>query len=269
MDASTKGVILVTGASAGIGLACAERLHGAGWSVFGAARRSVADPGWTSLVMDVDDDASVASGVETILSQKGRLDGVVACAGWGLAGATEHTPITAAKAQMETNFWGAVRVVQQALPAMRSRGAGRIVLISSLGGIIGIPFQSFYSASKFAMEGYGEALAYEVAPFGIQVTMVEPGNIKTDFTSSRRDVEPPADDPYRAAVAKAIGTMIEDERNGAPPDDVARAVQRVLEARRPPRRVSVGKFDERIGLMGKRLLPYRLFERAAKGSLGV
>jgi NAD(P)-dependent dehydrogenase (short-subunit alcohol dehydrogenase family) len=262
-------VILVTGASAGIGLACADRLHGAEWSVFGAARRTVADRGWSSLVMDVDDDASVASGVQQVLSEKGRLDGVVACAGWGLAGAAEHTPIDAAKEQMETNFWGAVRVVQQALPAMRRQGSGRIVLISSLGGIIGIPFQSFYSASKFAMEGYGESLAYEVAPYGIEVTMVEPGNVKTDFTSSRRDVEPPADDAYHDAVAKAIGTMIEDERNGVPPDDVARVVQRVLEARRPPRRASVGKFDERIGIMGKRLLPYRLFERAAKGSLGV
>ncbi len=269
MDEPTGGVILVTGASAGIGLACADRLHGARWSVFGAARRTVADRGWSSLVMDVDDDASVASGVERVLSEKGRLDGVVASAGWGLAGAAEHTPIDAAKEQMETNFWGAVRLVQHALPAMRRQGSGRIVLISSLGGIIGIPFQSFYSASKFAMEGYGESLAYEVAPYGIEVTMVEPGNVKTDFTSSRRDVEPPADDPYHDAVAKAVGVMIEDERNGVPPDDVARVVQRVLSSRRPPRRVSVGKFDERIGIMGKRLLPYRLFERAAKGSLGV
>ena len=171
---------------------------------------------------------------------------------------------------METNFWGAVRVVQHALPIMRRQGRGRVVLISSIGGIVGIPFQSFYSASKFAMEGYGESLAYEVAPFGIQVTLVEPGNVRTDFTQSRRDVPGPGgDDPYREATAKAVGTMIEDEANGVPPADVAAAVQRVLEAGRPPRRVSVGKFDERIGIMGKRLLPYRLFERAAKGSLGV
>ena len=222
------------------------------------------------MVMDVDDDASVTSGFEALGAEHGRLDAVVACAGWGLAGAVEQTPIAEAKDQMETNFWGAVRVVQQALPVMRGQGRGRIILISSIGGIVGIPFQSFYSASKFAMEGYGESLAYEVAPFGIQVTLVEPGNVRTDFTSSRRDVEPPdGDDPYRAATAKALGTMIEDEANGVPPDDVAVVVQRVLEARRPPRRVSVGKFDERIGIMGKRLLPYRLFEKAAKGSLGV
>jgi len=163
-----------------------------------------------------------------------------------------------------------VRVVQAALPVMRRQRGGRLVLISSIGGIVALPFQSFYSASKFAMEGYGESLAYEVAPFGIQVTLVEPGNVRTDFTRSRRDVAaPPGDDPYRQATARAVGKMIEDEANGVPPDDVAAVVQRALEARRPPRRMSVGKLDERIGIMGKRLLPYRLFEKAAKGSLGV
>ena len=263
-------VILITGASAGIGQACADRLHARGWTVVGASRRGTSSGGWSPLVMDVDSDGSVAAGFETLESDRGRLDAVVACAGWGLAGAAEQTPIGDAKDQMETNFWGTVRVVQHALPIMRRQGRGRVVLISSIGGIVGIPFQSFYSASKFAMEGYGESLAYEVAPFGIQVTLVEPGNVRTDFTQSRRDVPGPGgDDPYREATAKAVGTMIEDEANGVPPADVAAVVQRVLEAGRAPRRVSVGKFDERIGIMGKRLLPFRLFERAAKGSLGV
>ncbi len=263
-------VVLVTGASAGIGKACADRQHALGWRVVGASRRGISPGGWTPMVMDVDSDNSVASGVEALLSEHGRLDAVVACAGWGLAGASEQTPISDAKDQMETNFWGAVRVVQQALPVMRRQGRGRVILISSIGGVIGIPFQSFYSASKFAMEGWGESLAYEVEPFGIQVTLVEPGNVRTDFTQSRRDVAPPeGDDAYRAATAKAVGTMIEDEANGVPPDDVAAVVQRALGAKRAPRRMSVGKFDERIGIMGKRLLPYRLFERAAKGSLGV
>ncbi len=135
---------------------------------------------------------------------------------------------------------------------------------------MGIPFQSFYSASKFAMEGYAESLAYEVEPFGIHVTLVEPGNVRTDFTeqptgrASPRRVTTPTETPR-----KALRTMIADETNGVPPDDVAVVVERVLKARRPPRRISVGKFDERIGIMGKRLLPYRLFEKAAKGSLGV
>ncbi len=153
---------------------------------------------------------------------------------------------------------------------MRARGTGRLVLIGSIGGMIGIPFQAFYTASKFAMEGYAEALAYEVAPFDITVTVVEPGNVRTDFTASRKAVRPPdGDDPYAAVVAKAVGVMERDEANGVEPVAVAVVVERVLAAARPPRRVSVGKFGERIGIMAKRLMPYRLFEKAAKGSLGV
>jgi NAD(P)-dependent dehydrogenase (short-subunit alcohol dehydrogenase family) len=263
--------VLISGASAGIGRACADRLHNSGWTVIGASRRGTTSGGWQAVTMDVDDDASVDGGVARVLAELGRLDAVVACAGWGLAGAAEQTPIADAKAQLETNFWGAVRVVQAALPAMRRQGGGRAVLISSLGGVIGIPFQAFYSASKFALEGYGEALAYEVSPFGIEVTLVQPGNIRTDFTAARRTVASADgdEDPYARAVRKAVGLMERDEANGAPPETVARTVQRVLEARRPPRRVSVGKAGERVGVMAKRVLPYRLFEKAAKGSLGV
>jgi len=163
-----------------------------------------------------------------------------------------------------------VRVLQQVLPAMRAQGGGRIVLMSSIGGVIGIPFQAFYSASKFALEGLGEALAYEVEPLGVQVTLVEPGNVKTDFTASRQMAQAGGGDPvYGAAVTKAVGLMERDEANGVPAADVAAVVRRVLESRRPPRRVSVGKSRERAGLLAKRLLPFRAFEAAAKSSLGV
>jgi NAD(P)-dependent dehydrogenase (short-subunit alcohol dehydrogenase family) len=220
--------------------------------------------------MDVDNDGSVHSGMTALVAEHARLDAVVACAGWGLAGPVELTPVADAKDQLETNFWGAVRVVQAALPIMRRQGGGRVVLISSIGGVIGIPFQAFYSASKFAMEGYGEALAHEVGPFGIDVSLVEPGNVRTDFTSSRRNVtSPDADDTYSAAVTKAVGLMEKDEANGVAPDAVAKVIEKVLKASRPPRRVSVGKMGERVGTVAKRLMPYRLFEAAAKSSLGV
>ncbi len=263
-------VVLVTGASAGIGQACATRLHASGWTVFGASRRGTGEGGWTGLVMDVDRDDSVRDGIQGILGQTGRLDAVVAGAGWGLAGAVEQTSIEDAHDQLETNFWGAVRAVGEALPVMRAQGAGKIVLISSIGGIVALPFQAFYSASKFAMEGYGEALAYEVAPFGIEVTLVEPGNVRTDFTANRRDaVAPGGEDPYRVAATRAVTKMEEDESKGVEPDAVAAVVQRVLDARHPPRRASVGKMGERVGILAKRLMPYRAFEQAAKGSLGV
>ena len=157
---------LVTGASAGIGRACAEELHAAGWAVTGASRRGTTSGGWTGLVMDVDDDDSVRAGVAGVLASGGRIDALAACAGWGLAGAVEQCTIGEAKAQLETNFWGCVRVLQQVLPAMRAQGGGRIVLMSSIGGVIGIPFQAFYSASKFALEGLGEALRTRWRPRG-------------------------------------------------------------------------------------------------------
>jgi NAD(P)-dependent dehydrogenase (short-subunit alcohol dehydrogenase family) len=263
-------VALITGASAGIGLACADRLHQQGWKVFGASRRGTSPGGWSPLTMDVDRDTSVEAGVRSVTEGEGQLRAVVACAGWGLAGAVEDTPIDQAKAQFETNFWGAVRVVQAALPVMRRQGSGRIVLVGSIGGVIGLPFQAFYSASKFALEGYGESLAYEVAPFSIDVTIVEPGNVKTDFTASRRTVEPPTGkSEYVAASTKAIGKMAQDEAKGVPPADIAATVAKVLTARRPPRRISAGSVDERVGPLAKRVLPYALFERMAKGSLGV
>jgi NAD(P)-dependent dehydrogenase (short-subunit alcohol dehydrogenase family) len=265
-----KRVVLVTGASAGIGLSLAGRLHGKGWTVVGASRRGAGSGDWESLVMDVDDDRSVTDGVRGMVLEHRRIDAVVACAGWGLAGSVEQTPVADAKAQLETNFWGTVRVVQAVLPTMRDQGSGRLVLVSSIGGVIGIPFQAFYTASKFALEGYGEALAYEVAPFGIEVSLVQPGNVRTDFTASRRLVEAAGGgDPYGRAVTKAIGIMERDEQNGVPADQVAAVIERLLNARRPRRRVSVGKVGERVGLPAKRLLPYRVFERAAKGSLGV
>ena len=301
-------VALVTGASAGIGWATATRLAADGWAVVGASRRGTAPEGCEGLVMDVDEDASVKVAVDGVLKERGRVDALVTCAGWGVAGALELTPVDEAKAQLETNFWGTVRVVQAVLPAMRAAGDGRLVLLSSIGGLIGLPFQAFYSASKFALEGLGEALAYEVAPFGIKVTVLEPGNVRTEFTDRRRVVgadgvspvegggrragrepagrepagggrEPAGREPgpeggafmevYSSAQAKAISVMERDERNGVAPDKVAAAIAKVLSSSRPPRRLSVGKASERVGLIAKRVMPFWAFEAAARSSLGV
>jgi NAD(P)-dependent dehydrogenase (short-subunit alcohol dehydrogenase family) len=288
--ADARRVALVTGASAGIGKACAHRLAAAGWTVTGASRRGTGDsapgsvaggssaicrtstPGaaWTAVVMDVDQDASVQAGVARVIERDGRIDALIAAAGWGIAGAAEYTSIAEAKAQFETNFWGCVRVVQAVLPQMREQQHGRLILISSIGGVIGLPFQAYYSASKFALEGFAEALAYEVAPFAIGVTLVQPGNIATDFTANRRLAEArPGDAAYAEAMTRAVSLMEHDEAGGAPAERVAATVQRILESSRPPRRVSVGKAGERVGLLAKRLLPFRVFEAAAKPSLGV
>jgi NAD(P)-dependent dehydrogenase (short-subunit alcohol dehydrogenase family) len=260
--------ILITGASAGIGRACAERLSREGHTVIGASRRFVSGVAWSTISMDVDDDASVANAVERLIAEHGGLDAVVTCAGWGLAGAIEQTPIDDARAQLETNFFGTVRVVRAALPSLRAR-RGRVILMSSIGGVIGLPFSGYYSASKFALEGWGEALAWEVKPYGVHVTLIEPGNFRTDFTKSRREVEVTGEDPYLAARQKAISVMERDERNGANPTAVAALVDRVLNSSRPPRRATVGPVGERVGPLAKRLLPGRVFEAASASALGV
>ena len=127
-----------------------------------------------------------------------------------------------------------------------------------------------YSATKFALEGYAEALGYEVAPLGISVTTVQPGDIKTDFTARRREVTGPGvDDPYAAAARRAIGHMEKSEAAGSPPETVARTIERVLMAKRPPRRVSSGKAQQRVVVLAKHLLPDRLFAKATKSALGV
>jgi NAD(P)-dependent dehydrogenase (short-subunit alcohol dehydrogenase family) len=265
-QASDPRTVLVTGASSGIGYACAQLLATRGHTVVGASRRRVDGVAWRPLVMDVDDDGSVAAGVAGVVREHGGLDAVVACAGWGLAGSVEQTPITDARAQLETLFFGTVRVVTAALPALRER-RGRVVLMSSIGGLIGLPFQAYYSAGKFALEGWAEALAWEVAPLGVRVTLVEPGNFHTGFTEGRRVVAVDGDDPYAEARRKAIAQMEHDEVNGKDPARVAAVVEKVLTARRPPRRVTVGPVMERLGPFAKRLLPYRGFEAAAASSL--
>ena len=271
----TSKVVLITGASSGIGRSCADHLADRGYTVVGASRRGAADATWASLSMDVDDDSSVAAGIEQVVREHGGIDAVVPCAGWGLAGAVEQTPIGDARAQLETNFFGVVRTVTAALPSLRAR-AGRIVVISSIGGVIGLPFQAYYSASKFALEGWAEALAWEVKPFGVGVTLVQPGNFRTGFTGARRTVGDAGsahgagdDDPYRAARDKAVRQMERDEEGGADPTAVARAIERALVARRPARRTSVGPASERFGILAKRILPARVFEAASASSLGV
>lgn len=264
----SKQVILITGASSGIGRVCAEHLAGLGHDVVGASRRTVPDVPWAQITMDVDDDESTRAGVAGVVRDHGGIDAVVTCAGWGIAGPVEQTPIAEARAQVETNFFGTVRTVAAALPSLRERH-GRIVLMSSIGGIIGLPFQSYYSASKFALEGWAEALAWEVRPFGVRVTLVEPGNFRTGFTAARRTVEVTGDDPYADAAARAIGKMAEDEHSGGDPRAVATVVAKVLTAHRPPRRRSVGPAGERVGVLAKRLLPNRLFDAASASSLGV
>src|ERR1700759_1228852 len=191
MDKENKQVVLVTGASSGIGLACATYLAGRGYRVYGTSRRAGNSQGGSvaMLTADVTDDQSVEEAVAAVLEREGRLDIVVNNAGMGIAGPVENTSIEEARRQLEVNFFGAFRVCRAVLPALRSQRSGYIVNIGSIGGLIAIPYQAMYSASKFALEGLSEPLRMEVRPFGVKVVIIEPGDHKTAITENRRMAE--------------------------------------------------------------------------------
>jgi len=262
--AEQRPVVLVTGASSGIGAATALLLAERGHTVVGTSRRGVAPAGVRAGRIDVDDDSSVREGVADLVAEHGRLDVVVNAAGFGLAGPVETTPLDDARSQLETNFWGTVRVTNAALPALRTAGSGLIVNVSSLAGVFAIPFQAYYTASKFALEGWSEALAYEVGPFGVHVTLVEPGNISSGFTAGRREAGVVDREPYGDAYKRAIEIMVRDEREAVGPEAVARTIAAVVAARRPPRRVTSGSTGERSTVLLRRFLPTRAFEWLGK-----
>jgi len=259
-----RSVVMVTGASSGIGAAAAELLAARGHTVIGVSRRGEAPADVHAIRMDVDDDESVRTGVADLLAEHGRLDVVVNAAGYGLAGPVETTSLAEARAEMETNFWGAVRVTREALPALRAAGRGLVVNVSSLAGVFALPFQAYYTASKFALEGWSESLAYEVRPFGVEVTLVEPGNISSGFTDGRREATEAGREPYGAAYRRAIEIMVEDERGAVGSEVVAKTIAGVVGSGRAPRRITSGSVGERSTVLLRRFLPTRAFERLGR-----
>lgn len=255
-------VILITGASSGIGHACALGLASHGHRVYGTSRRADFRADQFNVIrMDVTDDASVRSGVEEVVGREGRLDVLVNNAGIGIAGAIENSSIEETTLQFNTNFFGALRVCRAALPAMRERRHGLILNVSSLAGRIPLPFQGIYSASKFALEGMSEALAMEVAPFGIHVVLLQPGSFRTSFTLNRLVVnEARHNGAYQATFRSALTAIEAEERNGASPELVARLVERIVIDPSPSRRYSVGAASERAVPFLRSLIPTRLYE---------
>jgi NAD(P)-dependent dehydrogenase (short-subunit alcohol dehydrogenase family) len=248
-------VVLISGASRGIGLLTARLLHERGYRVFGTARRPEgASTPFRMLPLDVTDDASVQAAVAQVIAEAGRLDVLVNNAGYDLYGAAEDTPFAELLAQVDANFLGAVRLTTAALPQMRRQGRGRIVTMSSVGGLLALPYNSAYAASKFALEGYNESLRYELLPAGIFVSLVEPGQVRTDTLETSIRSTGGTQSEAIAERARALG-----RRADLLPEEVARAVARVVEARRPRLRYLVGGQAHQVTWL-KKLLPEPLLE---------
>jgi NAD(P)-dependent dehydrogenase (short-subunit alcohol dehydrogenase family) len=242
--------VLITGASSGIGKATARKLLDEGYAVYGAARRvermrDLERLGATALEMDVTEEDDVVAAVDRIGAEEGGIDVLVNNAGFGLYGAMEDTPLDEARRQFEVNLFGLARLTQLALPHMREQRAGKIVNMSSMGGKIYTPLGSWYHASKHALEGWSDCLRLELAPFGIDVIVIEPGAIGTEFGEVM--LEPmlgrSGDTAYAdlaRGVAEATRSTYEDG-NASPPSVIADVVSKALAADRPRTRYAAGR----------------------------
>jgi NAD(P)-dependent dehydrogenase (short-subunit alcohol dehydrogenase family) len=260
------GRILITGCSTGIGRAAAGELTKRGHEVVATARRAAAIDDLdvaARIVLDVDDDASVVQAVEAA----GELDALVNNAGFGISGPVEQVPLDDVRAIMETNYLGVIRMVQAVLPAMRSRGSGTIVNVSSVAGRVAPPLGGFYAASKFALEGLTEALHYEVGHFGVRVRLVEPGVFATEFQAKEYGftVAPPYDELERewanARVALGAGTP-------PGPEPVAQVIADAIESDEPRLRWPVGD-DAEMVLAVRATSTDEEFEATMRGTLGL
>lgn len=247
----------VTGASSGLGLHTAQALRDDGWRVIAGAR-SFEDgdaDGMHRLKLDVTDEESVRRFCEKAAGIA-PPDALVQCAGMLVLGSCEETTVEEFRRVMDTNFLGMVRMNRAVLPLMRSRGGGKIVLFSSINGLMGIPFQSAYTASKHAIEGYAECLALEVRPFGIQVMLVEPGDHRSGSDKYRPHAAAMSESsPYADAYASATAQIHHDETNGSDPDVLGRKIARTLDKKRIPFRKRIASADQHLAVYIHRLLP--------------
>ena len=246
--------VLVTGASSGIGKETADLFAMNGFTVYAASRhpKTTTNPSIIPMEMDVTDPASISKAAEKI----DELGIIVHCAGFGISGSAEMTPLERAKAQLETNYFGVLNVNNAFLPLLRKNGRSLVLITSSVAGLVAIPYQSHYSSSKYAIEAYAQALRMEASQFGVRVALVEPGDTKTGFTKARTSDEPEGS-PYYEQCKGAVEHMAHDEQNGKSPDSVAKVFLKLAFRKNPPIRCAVG-FDYKTLAFLVKILPARL-----------
>lgn len=262
-----KKVALVTGASAGIGAATASLLAQSGYTVYGVARRTdkmapLRDLGIKTITMDVADGASMVKAVEQIIAEQGRIDVLVNSAGFGSYGAVEDVPMDAARYQLEVNVIGLARLCQLVLPYMREQHSGKIVNITSIGGKMATPLGGWYHASKFAVEGLSDSLRLEVKPFGVDVIIIEPGGVKTEwgdiaFASAEKTSGHTA---YNNLTAKAKSVFAKTEVNNVEPIVIAELIKDAIETKSPKPRYAKG-YMAGVILVAKKWLSDAMFDK--------
>lgn len=262
-------IVLITGITSGFGKAMAEKLSAEGHKVYGTHRKANEFiPGVTYLTADVRNEDSVKAAVEKVIGEEGRIDVFINNAGMGVGGPLELTPIADAQKQMDVNFMGMVRFLHYVLPEMRKRRHGHIICFSSIGGLMGLPFQGMYSASKYAIEGYCEALRMEVKCFGIEVTVINPGDFATSFTAQRKKVDAEAGKTY-PQYAAAMESIERDENGGLKPDFLAKKISRIIRKRKPAHRYVIATFEQKLSILIKALVPGRVYDAILSSYYGM
>jgi short-subunit dehydrogenase len=265
----TRPVAIVTGASAGIGKATAPALAAAGYRVFGTYRRPPAtrSPGIEYLACDVTNDESVKAAVGELLSKTGRIDLLVNNAGVGLFAGAEESSLEQAKSLFDVNLFGVIRMTKAVLPTMRQQGAGRIVNISSVMGLIPAPFWALYAATKHALEGYSESLDHEIRGSGVRVVLVEPAYTRTSFEGNAYHGDQQLD-VYQSARSNAEAAFRDAMTNGDAPELVASAVVKASTAVTPRRRYTAGWTARQVSLL-RRFVPESAFDRSLRKQMGL
>ncbi len=276
--AEPSKAVLITGCSSGIGRASAQALARSGWTVYATARRpqaiaELADAGCRTLALDVTDEDSMLAAVDAVEQAEGAVGVLINNAGYSQSGAIETVPLDAVRRQFETNVFGLVRLTQLVLPKMRAQRWGKIVNVGSMGGRLSFPGAGHYHATKHALEAISDALRFELRGFGIDVILLEPGLITTEFgeaaTASMADGGGLQDDPYadfNGAVAAATRGAYDGpmRRLGAGPERVAKVIEKVLARRRPPTRVTITP-SAKLSIATRRLLSDRAWDAAMRG----
>lgn len=249
-------ICVITGGSSGIGRSTARYMYENGYKVYELSRHGKDNNGIIHIDTDVTDENTVKNAIEHILSKDGKIDILINNAGFGISGAVEFTTIHDAKRQFDVNFFGTFNMCKAVLPVMRKQHFGRIVNIGSVAGAVAIPFQSFYSASKAAIRSFSLSLYNEVRDFGIGVLCIEPGDIKTGFTSSRVKTDI-GDDQYGGKISRSVSKMEHDEQNGMMPDIAGKYIAKAAmgKSRKPIK--SIGFSYKLICILAK-ILPSRL-----------
>jgi NAD(P)-dependent dehydrogenase (short-subunit alcohol dehydrogenase family) len=264
-----RKIALVTGASSGIGEATVRQLLKDGYKVYAAARRvekmaPLASAGATVLALDLTQDASIVTAVEAIKTMDARLDILVNNAGYGSLGALEDVPLDEARRQCEVNLFGLARLCQLALPMMRAQKFGKIVNVTSIGGKLGTPFGNWYHATKFAVEGLSDCLRMEVKPFGIDVILIEPGAIATEWAGIAHEslVARSGDTAYGPYARKCAAMLASPnlDKLASKPEVVAKTIARAIAAKRPKTRYASGG-GAQIFLGLRRILADHTFDR--------